>query len=564
MNTFVTLVKTQLNLNFGISALKYRFTREKKKRWEPILIAFAILVGAAPLLALYSFLMFSIFMGGLSLEQPQPEMVLTVAFLFAQVLVLIFGMFYLMGSFYFSQDMNILVPMPLKPYEVLGSKFTVIMVNELITVLPILIPPMIIYGVGTGQGLVYWLKSLLLLVTAPVIPLVLGSVFIVLLMRVVNVRRYKDLLAIIGGIFGLLLALGFNLFFQQIPQNGGEEYLNNLIRSKAGLVNELGQKFPPSLWATFGLSDNGARGWGYFLLFLAVAIGLFAVLLWLANRVFYRGLLAGQEVVRKRKVLTREDMEKRYGKASGAVKAIFNREWKLLLRTPVYVINGLAGSLIGPIIIVFAFMTKGVSQDPEMKAITDAIQNPEYSLYVVLGGLGLAAFTAGMNLVASTSVSREGSCFWISRLIPVAPRQQVLAKLLQSYSVSVLSVVVTAAVMAAGLQFSFTSVAIILILGCLAAIPMVVLNLMLDVFRPRLVWNSPQEAMKQNMNGMLGMLISLLIIGILAGVTVGLLLIGAPSLVVYVSIGAVSAIVGVLTLSALFALADKKYKEYEI
>jgi len=54
MKTFWTLVKTNLNVNFGISALKYRFTREKKKRWEPVLIAVGLIVGLVPLLVLYT------------------------------------------------------------------------------------------------------------------------------------------------------------------------------------------------------------------------------------------------------------------------------------------------------------------------------------------------------------------------------------------------------------------------------------------------------------------------------------------------------------------------------
>ena len=33
MKPFAAFVKMQLNVNYGISALKYRFTREKKKRW---------------------------------------------------------------------------------------------------------------------------------------------------------------------------------------------------------------------------------------------------------------------------------------------------------------------------------------------------------------------------------------------------------------------------------------------------------------------------------------------------------------------------------------------------
>ena len=43
MKTFKSFIKMQLNVNYGISALKYRFAR-KRKSWEPVLIGVAIIV----------------------------------------------------------------------------------------------------------------------------------------------------------------------------------------------------------------------------------------------------------------------------------------------------------------------------------------------------------------------------------------------------------------------------------------------------------------------------------------------------------------------------------------
>ena len=188
----------QLNINYSISALKYRFTREKKKRWEPVLIGAAIIVSLLPLLAMYTAFILSAFAGGMLMGQP--EIVLTMAFVFAQLVILIFGIFYIMGTFYFSKDIMSLVPLPLKPYEIIGGKFIVVMVNEYLTSLPLLLPPIIIYGIGTSQGLFYWLKSIVLMAAAPVIPLAIAALMVILLMRVVNIGRYKDLLAVAGGI----------------------------------------------------------------------------------------------------------------------------------------------------------------------------------------------------------------------------------------------------------------------------------------------------------------------------------------------------------------------------
>lgn len=562
MKRLFMLFKIQLNVNFGISALRYRFTREKKKRWEPIAILCGIILGFAPLLVLYTLLMLGIFMAGNSFQNPQPEMVITISFVFSQAVILIFGIFYIMGSFYFSQDLETLVPLPLKPYEVLGSKFLVVMVNEYLTALPLLLPPLLVYGIGMGEGILYWLKCILLVLTAPVFPLALAAVFVVLLMRIVNLRKRKDILTIVGGFAGFLLALGVNFFIQRIPKGPGtEDYLNKLLQGQSGLINAIGGKFPPSLWATYGLADSGLVGLGYFLLFIGVSAALFLFLLWLSNMVFYKALIAGQEVSGKKKAPANADTGRQYARISSPVYAILRREWKLLLRTPIYVINGLSGTIIGPFMLIVIFFARGA--DPDAVQILNVVHNPEYQPYVTLGLLGLMLFTAGMNLVASTSLSREGRTFWIAKMIPVAPEKQVLAKLIQAYTVSALGILVTCLAASILLKFALLRIVLIVAVGLVCSVPLAALNLLLDVFNPKLVWNSEQEAMKQNMNGLFGMLISLFFMAVLAGVIIVLLVAKMPLWTVYIAILLIAAVTGVLSVVGLFTLAKKKYAEFE-
>lgn len=248
MNPFISLVKTQLNLNFGISALKYRFFKEKKKRWEPILIIVAIIAGIGPVISMYSLLTYGIFIVGKSMGQP--ELAITIPFVFGQLVVLVFGIFYVLGTFYFAKDINILVPLPLKPYEVLASKFIVIMTNEYLTLLPILLPPVIIFGVGTSQNIIYWIKGLFIILASPAIPLVLAMLFNMIIMRFINLKKNKDILTIIGGIIGIILILGLNFFIQRIVQDNPERILRNFLESRIGLIEAIGRNFPPSIWAT--------------------------------------------------------------------------------------------------------------------------------------------------------------------------------------------------------------------------------------------------------------------------------------------------------------------------
>lgn len=557
MKPFAAFLKMQLNVNYGISALKYRFTREKKKLWEPVLIAVVIAVSLIPLLVLYTALMISLFAAGTMMGQP--GMILTLSILLAQVTILIFGLFYILGTFYFSKDLESIVPLPLKPYEVIGGKFTVVMVNEYLTSMPILLPPIIIYGIGTAQGFLYWIKSLLLILAVPVLPLTVAALLMMLLMRVVNLRRYKDFLAIVGGIAILILSMGFSMFMQRMPNNADD--IQNFITGQTGLADMMGERFPPLLWAARSLTEAGLEGIGYLLLFLLVCILLFVLLMILSNKVFYKALLAGQEVSRKKRILTDQQKQKQFGKMSGQVKAMMKREWMLLIRTPVYVMNSLVGVIIGPFIFLIMMIVQ--ESEPEFAALFAEIARPEIAPYVLLGGLGLMIFTSGMNLVASTALSREGRTLWIVKMIPVTARQQVNAKLLISLLVSGIGIVTTALIMLFFIKLPLLWVLGATVVGFMASLPMSALSLMLDVFHPKLVWNSEQEAMKQNMNGGIGMLLSVAVMMILAAAAAVLLITGFSVTVALIGIAIVSAILGVLSMLALYAVAERKYRELE-
>ncbi|AUS97821.1 hypothetical protein CDQ84_00050 [Clostridium thermosuccinogenes] len=558
MRTFFNLLKINLNLNFGISALKYRFTKEKKRLWEPILIGLCVILGLGFMTVTISFLMFAIFLAGKQVNKP--EMVLTLAVLAGQFLILFFGILYVMSSFYFSPDLNILIPLPLKPSQVLGSKFAVIMINEYLTLLPMLLPAIVIYGAGMRMGFLYWVKGLLIFLAAPVIPLIIGSLLIMILMRFINFRKSKDLLAVIGGIFGVIISLSVNYFMQSFPKVNEEEIVNNLLSGQFNLIEMIGQRFPPSIWATYALSKPGLEGLGYLALFLGMSVILFAALMWLGNQIFYKSVLSGQEVSRKHKALSKEEIGKKYVKTSSAVSALFWREWKLFLRTPVYAMNGIAGMVIAPFAMLIPILA---NKEIDKDKMLSFIQNPDYILPISLVGLAIMLFTSSMNIVASTSVSREGQMFWISKMIPVHPKEQVTAKLIHGIAIQTIGVLVTGAVFAFVTRISFLHLLALLLLGVIGTVGLVAINLLIDVLRPKLDWKNPQEAVKSNMNGFLGMLATFAILGVLSAAAVGMVLLNLPHWLIYLLLGILMIIFAVALSIGLFAVAEYKYPHIE-
>lgn len=164
----------------------------------------------------------------------------------------------------------------------------------------------------------------------------------------------------------------------------------------------------------------------------------------------------------------------------------------------------------------------------------------------------------------SASISREGQTFWISKMIPVSPRIQVLSKILHSAAISLIGVLATGLVLIFLLKFSVLRVVILLLLGIMGAFLLVIYSLMIDVLHPKLFWTNPQEAVKQNLNGLFGLLLTLLILVVLAAFSIVLILIKANVWIILPALGIFILLLILPGYFGLLAMAESKYNSIEM
>ena len=504
MSPTAAMVKAALNSNFGWSILRHRLFVQRRDLWLVPLILLGV-IGIVPVLVLYVRLIGT----GYDLLQSigQEKALLTLAVLAGQFIILVFGMFYLVATFYFSRDLEYLVSLPLKPVQVMLSKFIVVLVNEYLTVAPIILPILIVYGVKSGGGMDYWLSLLLAYILLPVIPLAASGLVIVGMMRLVNIGRRKDLFIVVGMLLltAAAMFLQFGLSRAAGSENMEAEKIIAFLASPDGLVQSIGRHLPPSIWATRFLHDGPLTGSGLagLALFGGLSILLFVGLMAGAERIFYKGLVGLSE---RGGSAGRRTTGAALKISSGLhpIRAIFLREFRLMNRTPVFLLNGVLGVLMIPIIFALTLSSSRSTDDAAavLRLLTEA--NPATVVLVITMFIIVCATVSG---VASSSFSREGRHFWISKVIPVDYRRQVLAKFIHSWSVSLLGIVSATAV----LIFRFHLPAGRWLAGLALALPvtafLTLLNLAIDLSRPLLDWISPQKAMKQNLNVLIAMLL---------------------------------------------------------
>jgi len=327
-----------------------------------------------------------------------------------------------------------------------------------------------------------------------------------LLMQVVARTRHRDTFAIVGGgALVVLFIIGSQLLSGNLAANG-EDMLASLFSDNSALISATPSIFPPAGWAGKALTMQGSVALANLLYFAGLSLGLLALTAPIAGRIYYKGAMAQSESGKKGKKFSQKALDV---SANPPVYSLFVKEWKMLLRSPVYALNALFPIILGPVIVIM--MTVGGSAYNMVGDMIKAISDVQAIL--ILAAIMLFMGAAGQ--ASSSSVSREGKAFWLCKALPVPYRTQALSKILTGFSITSLAAIATAFVAVVALAMPLTTALIAALLAMSLGLFLSSVGFMVDIARPKLIWQAENEAIKQNMNVMLAMLLNLAVVALL-------------------------------------------------
>lgn len=520
MNRIFLLAKTLIK-GSGVANLSGD-TEGKKKRFGKVGMALLLTFVGVYMGAIGVFFVF----GGYDLLNPLglESLIITLAVSAASFIVFFFGLFYVMSVFYFSNDVVKILPLPFKPGEIITAKFITTLFYEYLVVLVMLFPGMITYGILSSGPVLYYIYAVLVLLLLPVIPLVLSSIIIMAVMRFAPAARNKDRFTMVGGLFALILGLGLNFGIQSVMRRSSESDLAGLLSKSADAIASVSSRFfPGTYFANYALSKP--LGFDSFLMILAFA-GLsalfFAVLYFIANLLYFKGVIGISDSVSKGKKLTDAEIAETSSRGN-AVGTYVLKELRVLFRTPIFFMNNVLMNFLMPVILVIPlFLGETGNEGFSIKMIQNLMTsittdgNPKYAAYLLLGLFGFIMFTAGTNGITESAISRDGNCAYMMKIIPMSYKNQILAKILTGIALSFCGALIIYIICIAVL-----APPVWLALSCLAVIPGAVLlpnisGMIFDLYSPKIKWDNEQKAVKQNVNVLYGMLFA----GICIGLTV--------------------------------------------
>ncbi|MEW6307588.1 MAG: hypothetical protein AB1492_00845 [Bacillota bacterium] len=494
MKALWATLQLTLNNTFGWSAMRYRYLVKRQQLWEPPLVFLGIGGVVFMLSGVAFFLARGFVLAGAQFGQP--EIALTGAVMVVSMLVFFTGIMGIVSVFFFANDLEALVALPLRPGAIAAAKFAAVLVGEYVTVAMILLPAALAYSRHASGGIGFWVAAVVVALLVPVLPLALATLLSVLLMRVIN-RRHRDLFFIASSLLLVGAFMYVQLSLTAIPPDQLEAYLLQLAAGRLDLVAALGGAYPPAVWATRAMAAAFTpRGWAPLGGVVASVLAAVALAGYASDRLLLGGLIGSREVVRRRAAPLGRVLSARLGTGS-ALWALYLREWRAFIRTPVWALNGLLGALIVPLVLIFPALEAGSPFGPVFDQVRTGGPATFISTVVVAA---MVAFLAGLNTTASTALSREGKQLWISQVIPASPVVQVQGKVLLSLISSGLCAIPVLLVYAAVLRAPWPNVVAAALIGLAAGMAASLAGLLFDFWRPHLGWNNPQQAVKQNLN----------------------------------------------------------------
>ena len=432
--------------------------------------------------------------------------------------VMFFGFIAAATNYYTGSGEEQFLSMPLNAVEIFGAKVAVTAVSDLILGAAIMLVGGIIYGIKAGLVTqpMFYVGLLVTIFAVEAIAVFVIYALLLLFLNVIPKLRNRSILTSLATVLLLCFVFAYSTFSTRLTALMDQDDTGTAVFVQ--LIRLWTQKAPVLMFFADAMSGK--------IVPILVMAAIFAVIVFVFIPVaapLYIRSLNGFSDVKTKKITTEKakDVLNKELKTNSVFHTLLVRDIRTIFREPSFFGNGPLMIILVPVMFLISFTVSfaaakgsGIAEVRAMMISTftenmtpEGMETVKYIFTVIIAGICI--FMGNCANIASTSFSREGKAIYDLKAMPIQEDTIVLVKFWHALIYCLASIVIIFLFFFGLVKFlyiPFTAADIFSmtlkysVLTILASFVLIFIEMFIDTVNPKLQWENPTAAFKQNMN----------------------------------------------------------------
>ena len=474
------------------------------------LIFLIIIFGFIPILIIYTILIFNTMfkLNTVDMATTGFEAILFILSIFSFV----FGFNVLLNELYFSEDIEHILPLPVKPETLVASKFTSCFLIENIILFIFLIVGTLAYILALRLPIINLLSSIIGIIFLPLIPMVLCTLILFITINILRKFLSNKAIKKIGYLLLILFILFAFFILWKIATFNFEKYIESFALGNHKFLEIMRYIVPSIYFFTKGVTKGSIL---YILLSVLISIAYYILMLILAKFLYYNSVVD----ITSKDTDSKKSSQKSINnfKIKKPIVQYFWKDIKTIFRSPTFFINCIIINIIWPILTFLIF--KISLPDYNITFMRNAITNNNtlFLTRLIILVIGISIIVPSINSLASSAFSREGKNYHFIKYIPIKYGIQWREKYFLSFILSFIGIIIYSIPFFIIIHVPFLRILlyILLIILCISIVTLT--GLLIDSLYPKIIWDDEADSLRENYNAFISMGYSILLFTILCG-----------------------------------------------
>lgn len=470
MSNYFKLIK----LNF----LNNLLTRTKTKK-ELLFFSFAIL-----LLFIYLFGISTIIF---DFAKSFEIIILLLALMLTAVITLVSTINVASAHLFNFKDYDLLSSLPVSKSSLIISRISFVYLNDLLVNLLFLFPVLLAYFRVVKFNLEFFLIFLLVVLFLPIVPLIIGSFFSIIITYITSFFKSNKFIQIFINLS--LLGAYFYFYYKLTNYEADFTKVTNLLTLITDMINS---KYPLAKFYSDAIVDKNYMS---LFIYIGISLVLFTSFILVLQKVYTH--INSFLKIEKRKTKFKYKKE-----SSSQLLALMKKEFKKITSSTIYFINSLFGLIVLVVLSTYLLITSNIT-------IVDTIAN-ELNVQNFKSILPIAiSILLGLSCTTHSSISFEGKAIHLIKTLPIKVKKFLDSKIIVNLFLNTAVLLFAATVINYALKIELSIAIYNYLIPFLFSSFIIVLALILNLRFPKFNYDNDASVAKQSIPSFLTTIIAM-------------------------------------------------------